>query len=70
MPRKYLAGDLFRHFESEAEALRRLPEQLAPEIFRGELVEREISAHRGNVSAYSFRHSLSNSRLEKRPRER
>ena len=68
--RKHLAGDLFRHFESEAEARRRLAEQFAPEIFRGELVEGEIAAHRGERLGV-FPQALGlEEPLEKRPRER
>src|ERR1035437_5532664 len=44
--REHLTGNLFRHFEGEAEVLRRLPEKPAPEFLRGELVEGEIAADR------------------------
>src|ERR1035437_3874312 len=44
--REHLAGNLLRHFEGEAEVLRRLPEKPAPEFLRGELVEGKIAADR------------------------
>src|ERR1019366_1198186 len=44
---EHLAGNLFRHFEGEAEVVRSLAEQLAPEFRGGELIEGEIAADRG-----------------------
>src|SRR5580700_10957697 len=44
MGRKHLAGDLLRHFESEAEQPWHLREKFAPEFFAGKLVEGEIAA--------------------------
>jgi hypothetical protein len=44
---KDLARDLLGNFEGEAEALRRPREELLPEVLGGELIEREVSAHRG-----------------------
>ena len=45
--RKHLAGDLFGHFEGEAEGRGHAGEQAPPEFRAGELVESEIAAHRG-----------------------
>jgi hypothetical protein len=47
MRREHFAGDLFRYFEGEAEVLRRLPEEPAPEFGGRELVKGKIAAHRG-----------------------
>jgi hypothetical protein len=42
-----LAGDLLRDFEGEPEVRRYVREEAAPEFLRGELVEGEIAADRG-----------------------
>src|ERR1700691_1094809 len=44
MRRERFAGDLFRHFEGELEALGHQLEQLSPEFRRRKLIEGEIAA--------------------------
>src|ERR1019366_10505859 len=48
---EHFAGNLFRHFEGEAEVVGSLAEQLAPEFGGGELVEGEIAADGGEYLA-------------------
>src|ERR1700722_14963924 len=65
MRREHFAGDLFRHFEGELEAIRHQMEQLGPEFRRRKLVEGEIAAD----SAKGLRVLFQAGSLEETPRK-